>query len=110
MKPYPPDQATAETFGSNISRISFLEQSGTAIAEFIKQTGGNMKYPYVILVLMILLTGCSTSLTTREEAAGSGTLGGGASMGTMGNAVGPTGVENLKRDQDLESSRGRISD
>jgi hypothetical protein len=87
--------------------VLFSEQSGTAIANSLKHTGGNMKYSYAILVLMILFTGCSTSLTTREEGAGSGTLGGGASVG---NAAGPTGMENLKRDQDLESSRGRISD
>jgi hypothetical protein len=64
-----------------------------------------MKYPYAILMLMILLAGCST---TREE--GASTLGGGASVGTMGSAVGDQGMENLKRDQDVESSRGRMSD
>ena len=63
-----------------------------------------MKYPYAILVLMILLAGCSTPLTTR------GTVSGGASWGKMGSGVGDQGMENLKRDQDIESSRGRISD
>ena len=42
-----------------------------------------MKYPYAILVLMILLAGCSTPLTTHEEGAGIGTLAGGASVGPM---------------------------
>jgi uncharacterized lipoprotein len=63
-----------------------------------------MKYPYAILVLVILLAGCSTSSTTR------GTVSGGASVGTMGSGAGDQGMENLKRDQDVQSSRGRISD
>jgi hypothetical protein len=84
--------------------VFFSEQSGTTIAKVLNHTGGTMKYPYAILVLMILLAGCSTPLTTR------GTVSGGASVGTMGSGVGDQGMENLKRDQDVESSRGRISD
>jgi outer membrane lipoprotein SlyB len=51
-----------------------------------------MKFRYAILVLMILLTGCSTPLTTREKGAGIGTLGGAAAGGIIGSAVGHAGA------------------
>ena len=37
---------------------------------------------------LIVLAGCSTPLTTREEGAGIGTLGGAAAGGIIGSAVG----------------------
>ena len=51
-----------------------------------------MRFRCAILVLMILLTGCSTPLTTREEGAGIGTLGGAAAGGIIGSAVGHAGA------------------
>ena len=45
-----------------------------------------------MLVLVMLLTGCSTPLTTREEGAGIGTLGGAAAGGIIGSVVGHAGA------------------
>jgi len=59
-----------------------------------------MKSLYLTLVLLILLTGCSTLLTTEQ---------GGASTGPIvGHRV--AAKISTNRDQDLESSRGRLSD
>lgn len=40
------------------------------------------------VLLAMVLTGCSAPLTTREKAAGIGTLGGAAAGGIIGSAVG----------------------
>ena len=45
-----------------------------------------------IVVLVLLVTGCSGPLTTREKGAGIGALGGAAAGGIIGSAVGHPGA------------------
>jgi hypothetical protein len=52
-------------------------------------------------VLVVMIAGCSTPLTTHEE---------GSAVATLGSTAGHNDIDNLKRDQDYESSRGRITD
>ena len=89
-----------ETILTELFRSKTARQLLTTIIKVLNYTGGNMKSLYTMLVLMILLTGCSTSLTTRQR---------GASMGpTVGH--GPADIQDLKRDRDVEASRGHVTD
>lgn len=49
-------------------------------------------FSFVPAAALLLLVGCSTSLTTREKAAGIGALGGAAVGGIIGSAVGHPGA------------------
>lgn len=48
--------------------------------------------PLALIVFLGATAGCSTPLTTREEGAGIGTLGGAAAGGLIGAAVGHAGA------------------
>ena len=49
-------------------------------------------FVYLVLAMAIILSGCSTPLTTREKGAGIGALGGAAAGGIIGSAVGHPGA------------------
>ena len=59
-----------------------------------------MKSLYLTLVLLILLTECSTLLTTEQSGASTGPI--------MNHRM--TAKISTNRDQDLESNRGRLND
>ena len=49
-------------------------------------------FVYLVVAMAIILSGCSTPLTTREKGAGIGALGGAAAGGIIGSAVGHPGA------------------